>query len=194
MLNFFTQVTKEDLPDRPELRPVRRKLLEAELGYYQDFIDQQGDDPSVKEELLDSKWRTASILEEMGNKADALAVFEQVRAALRSPAPGPGRAHFPGTEAFGVSGLLTQEAVQKDLKLTEEQTKAIAALAEKRRDPAWGRRTPTEEARRSRAGRRTRRPVSRCFDRSRPNGCGRSSGSGAGRTSWATRTRPRPWV
>ena len=79
VLNFFTQVTEEDLPDRPDVRPVRRKLLEAELGYYKDFIEQQADDPSAEAELLASKWRTASILEEMGAKADALAVFEQVR-------------------------------------------------------------------------------------------------------------------
>ena len=136
VLNFFTQVTEKDLPDRADVRPVRRKLLEAELGYYKDFIEQQADDPSAEAELLASKWRTASILEEIGAKADALAVFEQVRTALRPP--GHGGFLFWGA-AFGVSGLLTQEAVQKDLKLTEEQTKAIAALAEKRRDLAWGR-------------------------------------------------------
>ena len=51
MLNFFTQVSEEDFPDRPELRPVRRKLLEKALDYYKDFIAEQGDDPSVQDEL-----------------------------------------------------------------------------------------------------------------------------------------------
>ena len=39
VLNFFTQVSEEDFPDRPEVRPIRRKLLEKALGYYKDFID-----------------------------------------------------------------------------------------------------------------------------------------------------------
>ena len=89
--------------------------------------------------ILIMSLRTASILEEMGAKADALAVFEQVRTALRPP-PGPGGFPFGTAEAFGVSGLLTQEAVQKDLKLTEEQTKALNSFGEKRRDLVWGRR------------------------------------------------------
>jgi len=43
VLNFFTQVSEEDIPDRPELRPIRRKLLEKALDYYKDFIAEQGD-------------------------------------------------------------------------------------------------------------------------------------------------------
>ena len=55
VLDFFTQVSEEDFPDRPELRPVRRKLLEKALNYYTDFIEEQGDDPSAQGELLASK-------------------------------------------------------------------------------------------------------------------------------------------
>ena len=57
VLDFFTQVSEEDFPDRPELRPVRRKLLEKALNYYTDFIEEQGDDPSAQGELLASKAR-----------------------------------------------------------------------------------------------------------------------------------------
>jgi serine/threonine protein kinase len=146
VLSFFTQVTVDDFPDRPELRPVRRKLLEAALGYYQDFIEKQGDDPSVQAELVASRWHVASLLEDMGAKEEALAMFERVRAAMGPAAPG-GK-FWMGGEAFGVGGLLTQESVQKDLKLSDDQVRAIAGLAEKRKELAWGRRGPADEARR----------------------------------------------
>jgi hypothetical protein len=99
----------------------------------------------------------------MGAKSDALAIFEQVRAALRvrppgAPPPprdgfpppppgGPGGFPFMGPEAFGVSGLLTQAAVARDLKLSDEQVNAINGLAEKRWELARGRRG-ADEARR----------------------------------------------
>jgi serine/threonine protein kinase len=166
VLNFFTQVSEEDFPDRPELRPIRRKLLEKALDYYTGFIEEQGDDPSVKDELTASRWRARSLLEVMGAKSDSLAIFEQVRASLRPqpggpppPRPGdgdgpppppdrPGGPHFMGPPMFGVSGLLMQAAVRQDLKLSDEQIKAINGFMEKRRELVWGRWNTGEEAQR----------------------------------------------
>src|SRR5205823_3264355 len=34
VLNSFTQATIDEIPDKPELRPIRRKLLEQALAYY----------------------------------------------------------------------------------------------------------------------------------------------------------------
>ena len=167
VLNFFTQVSEDEFPDRPELRPVRRKLLEAALGYYKDFIDQQGDDPSVQKELVESQWRIASLLEEIGAKEEALAVFEQVRAGLHfSPLPGvPGALPFMGPSGFGVSGLLKQAAVRKDLKLSDEQIRALAALTDKRRDGAFGHRGPGDDLHREDDGDANERA---CFEVLRP--------------------------
>jgi eukaryotic-like serine/threonine-protein kinase len=161
VLNFFTQVSEEDFPDRAELRPIRRKLLEKALDYYEDFIAEQGDDPSVQDELTASRLRAASLLEGMGAKSDALAIVEQVRLARQTRPPGappppggfpppppggPGGFPFMGPEAFGVSGLLMQAAVQRDLKLTDEQVSAIHDLADKRRELLRGRRGDELEA------------------------------------------------
>ena len=160
VLNFFTQVSEEDFPDRAELRPIRRKLLEKALDYYKDFIAEQSDDPSVQDELTASRLRVASILEGMGDNSDALAIIEQVRLALQARPPGvpppggfpppppggPGGFPFMGLEAFGVSGLLSQAAVRRDLKLTDEQVSAINDLAEKRRELLRGRRGDELEA------------------------------------------------
>ncbi len=155
VLNFFTQVSEEDFPDRPELRPIRRKLLEKALDYYNDFIAAQSDDPSVQNELTISRIRAASLLDAMGAKPDALAILEQVRTSLgpppggpHPPSDGPGGPHFRGPPAWGVSGLLAQPAVRQDLKLSDEQEKAIDGFAEKRGKLVWGGRNPGEEGQR----------------------------------------------
>src|SRR5207249_12145272 len=47
MLDFFAQVSAEELADKPDVQEVRRKLLGAALDYYQDFIKQCPDDASI---------------------------------------------------------------------------------------------------------------------------------------------------
>src|SRR5581483_8804591 len=79
MLDFFAQVSEEELADKPAVQDVRRKLLEAALEYYQNFIDKHGDDPSIREELVASHLRVANILDAMGAGADALAATVQAR-------------------------------------------------------------------------------------------------------------------
>jgi hypothetical protein len=48
--------------DRPAFLDLRTKLLEAALAYYQDFIEQHGDDPSTQAQLEDARSRVAHIL------------------------------------------------------------------------------------------------------------------------------------
>ncbi len=139
VLNFFTQVGEEEIPDKPELRPIRRKLLEAALSYYEEFIEKQGDDPSVQAEMTASKLRIGSILVEMGEKEGALAIYEQVRTELHAATPAglSGVLRILGEPEFGVCTLLAEPAVQKDLKLSPEQIKAVASLTGKRHELHW---------------------------------------------------------
>src|SRR5262249_51802821 len=44
---FCTKVSEEQLLDEPGMQPLRRRLLELALGYYQRFQREQGDDPSL---------------------------------------------------------------------------------------------------------------------------------------------------
>jgi len=150
VLTSFTQVTIDEIPDRPELRPIRRKLLEAALGYYKDFIEQEADDPDVQDELIASHWQVGNILREMGDKEASTAIFEQLRKTARTTA---GPAGMPGLPGLGspevvVSSLLTQPAVARDLKLSDEQTRAIAADAQKRWEMMWSRHGPGDDGRR----------------------------------------------
>jgi serine/threonine protein kinase len=142
VVDFFTEVSEEHLADKPEMQGLRRKLLEVALEYYQDFIDQRSDDPSLRAELAASHLRVATILEEIGSRSEALATLERAGRFQDKPAP--------GHPAFGVSPrsggrpgpprgdlelrLLAQKSVQEELKLSEEQVRQVKRAEEKRRD------------------------------------------------------------
>src|SRR5262249_13166400 len=79
ILDFFAQVSEEELADKPAAQEVRRKLLATALEYYEGFIEQHRDEPSIRDELVASHLRVANILREMGARADALAAVEQAR-------------------------------------------------------------------------------------------------------------------
>src|SRR5262249_18269467 len=80
-VDFFTLVSEEDLAQKPQLRRMRKKLLEAARAYHQDFVRRrQGEaDPTVRAEVASSRYRVGRILSELGAKLDALAELEQAR-------------------------------------------------------------------------------------------------------------------
>jgi serine/threonine protein kinase len=140
VLDFLTQVSEADLADKPDAQAARRKLLEAALRYYQDFIDRHGDDPVVRDELAASQLRAATLLDQIGARADAVAAVEAAHNLLQGSGRPPwGRG--PGGPPPGPSlpGLLAQKPVRDELRLTEDQVNTISKLAEKRRDfPGFG--------------------------------------------------------
>ncbi len=151
MLDFFAQVSAEELADKPDAQEVRRKLLAAALRYYQDFIEQCPDDPSTREELVRSHLRVANLLNGMGATADALAALEQAHRILEKT-PGADAPGSPGTENprpassslrlnwlrnGGPLLLLEQPSVRDEIKLTAEQVRQVARLAARRRAAFW---------------------------------------------------------
>ena len=142
MLDFFAQVSAEELAELPEAQDVRRKLLEAALEYYQGFIAQCPDDPSTREELARSHLRVANLLNGMGATADALAALEQAHRILeKKPDPELQRLSSVLTLSWLRNGgpllLLEQPSVREELKLTEEQTRQVGHLAARRRAAFW---------------------------------------------------------
>jgi serine/threonine protein kinase len=140
VVDFFTELTEEHLADRPELQGLRRKLLEVALEYYQEFIDQRGDDPSLRAELTASHLRVATILDEIGSRADALAALERAWQSQQRPGPGRppgpdfrGRGRFGPTRAQQELYLLAQKSVQEDLKLSEQQIRQAKQVGDRRR-------------------------------------------------------------
>jgi serine/threonine protein kinase len=98
----FAQISEEELAGNPFLEGPRRRLLEAALVYYQDFLDQRRDDPSTRKELEASREKVKTILGE-------LTVLM-------------GASHF---------ALLQQESVQDDIALSESQRQVVARLDQK---------------------------------------------------------------
>jgi serine/threonine protein kinase len=142
MLDRFTQVSAEQLADKPDVQEVRRKLLEAALEYYQDFIKQCPDDPSTREELARSHLRVANILNGMGRTADALVALEQAHRILEKK-PDPELQRLTSALRLnwlrngGPLLLLEQTSVQAELKLSKEQVRQVARLSGRRHMAFW---------------------------------------------------------
>jgi serine/threonine protein kinase len=142
ILDFFAQVSAEDLADKPDVQEVRRKLLQAALDYYQTFIEQCPDDPSTRKELARSHLRVANLLNEMGAPAEALAALQEAHRILEKKAdPELQRLstalRLNWLRNGGPLLLLEQPAVQEELKLSEEQKLQVARLASRRRAAFW---------------------------------------------------------
>jgi eukaryotic-like serine/threonine-protein kinase len=90
-VDLLTHMGEQDLVDPASARSVRRRMLEAALGYYQDFLDQQ-QDPSVQAELEASRTRVAHLLDEL-----------------------------TALQGSGQLALLKERPVQDDLKLSASQ-------------------------------------------------------------------------
>jgi serine/threonine protein kinase len=146
MLDFFTQMSIEELPDDSHAQAVRRRLLEAALTYYQDFIDRHREDTSIRREMAASHMRLAMILEEMGADADAVANLEQAqRLQERLVADHPSVPEYR-KRLFSIHQnlgwvrdrnqffLLTSAAVQQELSLAPGQVERISQLGKKGRD------------------------------------------------------------
>jgi len=91
----FAEIAEEELAG-PQFNKARRKFLEAALAYYQEFLEDAGDDPSVQGELKESLARVDGILKELTE-----------------------------LEGSGRYLLLTEKEVQDDLKPTPEQREQL---------------------------------------------------------------------
>jgi serine/threonine protein kinase len=142
MLDFFSQVSAEELANKPDVRDVRRKLLEGALDYYQNFIKQCPDDASTREELARSHLRVANLLNEIGATADALEALEEAHRILQkkpdAERPRPASdLRLDWLRNGGPLLLLEQSSVQEELKLTGEQARQVARLGFRRRTAFW---------------------------------------------------------
>jgi serine/threonine protein kinase len=78
-VNDFSRRVNDALVEVPALHPLRKKVLETGLNYYQAFLKQRAHDPQIKEELAATQFRMARITSAIGSKPDALAAYEQAQ-------------------------------------------------------------------------------------------------------------------
>jgi serine/threonine protein kinase len=100
-------VAQEVLADNPHLHGLRKRLLEAALVYYQEFIEQRRDDPDAQAALRETRDRVKKILSDLAVLQGAGQIF-----------------------------LLLNPAVLDDLRLSEEQRGRVAELKH-RADQRW---------------------------------------------------------
>lgn len=113
------RMAEEELSDNPFQEGLRKRLLEAALEYYQEFIQQRGEKPDAQAELAITRDRVKKIL-------DDLAVLRVDRQSF----------------------LLRKPAVLDDLEATAEQRQQLAAMIERPNEPFRGpRELPTDEQR-----------------------------------------------
>jgi eukaryotic-like serine/threonine-protein kinase len=73
---YFTLVSQSDLLDEPGLQPLRKDLLEAALGYYQEFLDERAGDSGLKVELAAAYFRAGQVCHLIDRNDDAIAHLE----------------------------------------------------------------------------------------------------------------------
>ncbi|HEX2972745.1 MAG TPA: serine/threonine-protein kinase [Tepidisphaeraceae bacterium] len=102
-VDFFARIAAEKM-DKPEFGDVRKEMLEASLSYYQSFLKDRKDDPSIGIELDAARYRVSTILGELS----AFDTFFRVQFRVR---------------------VLLEGAVQEDLELSPEQVSQVRQMS-----------------------------------------------------------------
>jgi tetratricopeptide (TPR) repeat protein len=78
---YLTAVSENTLlkGPAPGLQPLRKELLELALAYYLDFLQQQGDNPTLQADLAAAYLRIGRINAEIGTKTEALTAVLHAR-------------------------------------------------------------------------------------------------------------------
>ncbi len=74
--DFFTKVSESKLLIVPGLQSLRAELLGSALGFYGDLLKERADDPSLRRDLLQSRFRAGRVLHELGRDPEARTVLQ----------------------------------------------------------------------------------------------------------------------
>jgi serine/threonine protein kinase len=88
---MFTRVADRWLSRAPYLEPVQQEFLEEALAFYEDFLHDNGADPSVRRDTARAYRRVADIRRRLGRPAEAEEAYAQalpLLEALAAEAPG----------------------------------------------------------------------------------------------------------
>src|SRR5262249_51139785 len=131
LVDAIAQIAAVDMANESDVAKSRRKLLQAALSYYEDFLQQQDHDQLEREELLRGHTPVATLLDAIGRGKDAQQAWNQVfHIALTSD----GHSAFYLVPANSKLRLLRLAGVQKELQLTPQQEKALLELKPKKGD------------------------------------------------------------
>jgi|GEM_PF-1063981 len=77
---FLDKVTEDQLLRAPGLQPLRRELLSSAMNFYEEFIKERSDDPSLMAVLANANLRMGKIYSELGRPHEAQKAFQQASA------------------------------------------------------------------------------------------------------------------
>ncbi|MFH1266107.1 MAG: serine/threonine-protein kinase [Planctomycetota bacterium] len=77
--NFYTRVSEDTLLNQPGMQGLRRELLSEAHKYYQEFLSQRGDDPTILDELATAHYREGCIAEVIDSPQSAMASYHRAR-------------------------------------------------------------------------------------------------------------------
>jgi eukaryotic-like serine/threonine-protein kinase len=107
-IDTFTQLSEEELANKPALHQLRRKFLEKSLEYYGAFLKQRGSDPTLSSELTAASQRVARIVEE-------LALLDRLAPLMLLYEPGvQDELNIPADRRSQMESLLTQLSEERE--------------------------------------------------------------------------------
>ena len=74
---YFTKVSESKLLNVPGLQPLRKELLESSRQYYQEFLQEQGHDPSVRAEAAEAWYRVGFVTMNINPGKEVLDAFQK---------------------------------------------------------------------------------------------------------------------
>ncbi len=80
--DFFVRVSQEDLFLQPNVRPLRKKLLERALAHFQQLLHHHGDNPRLRFETAQAWLRVGDITAEIGPVATAESAYREAIAGV----------------------------------------------------------------------------------------------------------------
>ena len=133
LLDQISDIAAEDMAAEADLPQGRRKLLQAVLAYYKEFVQQHNDNQLTHEQLLRGYTRVATLLEAAGRREEATAAWNQTFSLVVTTQDGEGTLHFVPA-ANNRLRLLQLAAVRDELKLSSKQVRTVRDLEAKQED------------------------------------------------------------
>ena len=96
----FTKISESQLLNVPGMQPLRRELLHSALAFYEDFLKEHGDDPTVRAGLASAFLRVGKIRNELGERAGGEGILREGPGLVRAARGGEPR----GARAVGRPG------------------------------------------------------------------------------------------
>ena len=92
--DLFVEASENTLLNEPGMLPVRERLLRRALVYYERFLQQRSNDPSIQDQLARTHFRVGVITEAIESRENAVASYQQARRLQQklveqSPGNGP---------------------------------------------------------------------------------------------------------